>query len=109
MVDYMMDVSGEDFRTQLQSVSSNRGIHKGIASSSFNEMEVVARKSNAELSGILTCSLGYASMLRTSGMRGLTGINCKLEHFTCNDDGSVLLERWEKKLGSTRNGKKLIK
>jgi hypothetical protein len=107
-VDYKMDVSGEDFRTQLQSVSSNRGIHKGIASSSFNEMEVVARKSNAELSGILTCSLGYASMLRTSGMRGLTGINAKLSDFSVLEDGSVLLERWEKKLGSTRSVSKPV-
>ena len=109
MVDYMMNVGGEDFRTQLQSVSSNRGIHKGIASSSSNEMDVVARKSNAELSGILTCTLGYASMLRTSGMRGLTGINAKLADFSVLEDGSVLLERWEKKLGSTRNGKKINK
>jgi hypothetical protein len=109
MVEYMTDVTGSDFRVQLQSVSFNRGAHKEIAASSFNEMDVLARKSNTDLSGTLKSTLGYASMLRTSGMRGLTGINCKLEHFTCNDDGSVLLERWEKKLGSTRNGKKLIK
>jgi hypothetical protein len=108
MVDYMLNVGGEDFRTQLQSVSSNRGIHKGIASSSSNEMDVVARKSNAELSGILTCTLGYASMLRTSGMRGLTGINAKLADFSVLEDGSVLLERWEKKLGSTRNVSKPV-
>jgi hypothetical protein len=108
VVEYMTNVTGNDFRVQLQSVSSNRGAHKGIASSSFNEMAVIARKSNTELSGILTCTLGYASMLRTSGMRGLTGINAKLGDFSVLEDGSVLLKRWEKKRGSTRNVSKPI-
>jgi len=108
MVEYMTDVTGSDFRVQLQSVSSNRGAHKEIAASSFNEMDVLARKSNTNLSGILKSTLGYASMLRTSGMRGLTGINAKLADFTVLEDKSVLLERWEKKLGSTRNVSKPV-
>ena len=98
MANYMLDVSANDFRTQLKSVSSNRGTYEGgvIAASSFNEMDVVARKTDTELSGILTCTLAYASLLRTTGMRGLTGLNVKLADFTELDDGSVLLERWEK-------------
>lgn len=103
MVEYMLDVSATDFRALLKSVSSNRGDHTGIASSSFNEIDVVCRKGDAELKGILACTLAYASLLRTTGMRGLTGVNVKLGDFTDFGDGSVVLERWEKKLGSTRN------
>ena len=48
MVDYMLDVTGENFRTQLKSVTSNRGSHEGVATSSFNEMDILCRKSDAE-------------------------------------------------------------
>jgi len=81
MVDYMLDVSVAEFRSLLKSVSSNRGDHTGIASSSFNEMDVLCRKRDTEIKGILACALAYASLLRTSGMRGLTGISVKLGDF----------------------------
>ena len=110
MVEYLSDATADDFRNQIKSVSSNRGSYEGgiIAASSFNELDVVARKTDRELAGILTCTLAYASLLRITGMRGLTGINVKLPDFTELDDGSVLLERWEKKLGSTRNVSKPV-
>jgi hypothetical protein len=109
MVDYMLDANAGDFRTALESASSNRSAHTGIAVSSFNEMDVVARKTDEEILGIVTCTLAYASLLRITGMRGLTGINVRLTDFTeIEEDGSVLLERFENKLGSTRNVSKPV-
>ena len=108
MVDYFLEIDAAQFRTLLKRISSNRVPHTGIASSSFIEMEVISRKSNAAIKGILACTLAFASLLRTTGMRGLTAMSLTMRDFTELEDNSVLLERWEKKLGSTRNVSKPV-
>ena len=110
MVEYMASVAPTTFRSHLESVANNRGggSHASVAISSFNEMAVVANKNDMELNEILLGTLAYASLLRYTGMRSITGANVTLEDFTAQPDGGVLLRRMEKKCGSVRNVEKVV-
>jgi len=108
MVHYMSTVTPEEFRQHLATVASNMNGHASVAVSSFNEMVIIGNKSNQELKEILLGTRAFASLLRYTGMRSITGANVTLEDFTEQPDGSVLLQRIEKKCGSIRNVEKLV-
>lgn len=108
MVRYMLTMSPEEFRQHLESVANNRRVHASVATSSFNEMAVIANKSDKELKEILLGTLAYSSLLRYTGMRSITGANVRFEDFMEQADGGLLLRRIEKKCGSVRNVEKVV-
>lgn len=108
MVDYMLKISPEQFREHLRSVVNSRGQHQGIAESSFQEMTTVANKSDGGLASVMRCTLAYASLLRSTGMRSITGLDLKLSDFEELNDGEVILTRTEHKVGSVRNAAKTV-
>ena len=108
MVNYLVSTSAVDFRTHLRSLVNNRGSHEGVAESSFQEMNTVANKSDEGLLAVMRCTLAYASLLRSTGMRSITGLDLKLIDFETLDGGEVLLTRVEHKVGSVRNCDKTV-
>jgi len=108
MVQYLQGTSAGEFRAHLRSTVNNRGSHEGVAESSFQEMNTVANKSDSGLRSVMQCTLAYASLLRSTGMRSITGLELKLEDFEELDEGEVLLTRVEHKVGSVRNVRKTV-
>ena len=108
MVQYLLSTSAGEFRTHLRSLVDNRGSFGGVAESSFQEMNTVANKTDEGLRSVMQCTLAYSSLLRSTGMRSITGLEVKLEDFEELDEGEVLLTRVEHKVGSVRNVDKTV-
>ena len=110
MVAFMGSVAPNDFRAHLKRVINHRGDHVGVAASSFNEMTVLANKTDSALGKILASTLAFASTLRYTGMRSISALELTLDAaFAVQDDGhSVLLTRTERKVGSLRNVEKQV-
>ena len=79
-----------------------------MAESSFQEMNRVANKNDEGLQAAMRCTLAYASLLRSTGMRSITGLEVKIDDFEELEEGEVLLTRVEHKVGSVRNVDKMV-
>jgi hypothetical protein len=108
MVEYLLGTSAADFRAHLRAVVNNRLDHEGIAETSFQEMITVANKSDEGLLAVMRCSLAYASLLRSTGMRSITGLDLTLNDYGEQAEGEVLLTRVEHKVCSVRNVDKTV-
>jgi len=71
-------------------------------------MTTVANKSDEGLLAVMRCTLAYASLLRSTGMRSITGLDLTLNYFGEQAEGEVLLTRVEHKVGSVRNVDKTV-
>jgi len=108
MVDYVLKTDPIEFLEHLRSVVNSRGEHNGIAESNFQDMATVANKSDAGLASVMRCTLAYASLLRSTRMRSITGLDMKLSDFDELGDGEMLLTRTEHKVGSVRGAAKTV-
>ncbi|GBG24578.1 Hypothetical Protein FCC1311_007972 [Hondaea fermentalgiana] len=75
MVHYMSTVVPEEFRQHLATAASNRNGHASVAEFSFNEMVISGNKRDKDLKEILRGTRAFASLLRYTGMRSITGAN----------------------------------
>ena len=85
-------------------VKSMQGLdgYKGIFGAVVKDMMTLANKSNAGLQHLLVDCLASTSLLRSTGMRSITGIFLQKSAFEETDEG-VMLKRMERKCANVRN------
>mmetsp|Transcript_7549 Transcript_7549/g.13809 ORF Transcript_7549/g.13809 Transcript_7549/m.13809 type:complete len:379 (-) Transcript_7549:3417-4553(-) len=102
LIKYLSNTDPKTFRGHLERAASANT--EGCSKASIQEMMVVSRKPDYVLKQYLLMVRATLSLLRATGMRGVSLCTIKREDFEdLDNDGEQLLTRIERKCGSTRN------
>ena len=108
VIKWLRTVSLHNLRDHLRNIVANQGVYPGVSAQSFHEMTKLCNKDDESLEDILRCTVAFASLLSTTGMRGITALDLRLNNFVAQADGSILVTRTEHKLGNHRNATKEV-
>lgn len=109
MLQYLSTVQPSEFRALMHDITTLKRSQyaANVAGYLFQEMAVLANKSDKDLKLILLNTRAYCSMLVYTGMRPITGCELTWSDLSIEKDG-ILVKRFERKCGSTRNVKKVV-
>ena len=100
IIQYLRTVEPDDFRLRVRQIVESQASYRDLPNQTFINMGIIVNKCNRELKTILRSTVAYISLLFTTGMRSITGLDLSLSSFQQQPDGSILLTRVEHKVGN---------